>query len=69
MTPSMPYEHFKVLVKCQRKKGVRLIQGCDNGRATREFVSATADVVYFVTSLAIMSEFGGKYLCDLCNLT
>ena len=39
MTPSMPYEHFKVLVKCQRKNGVHLIQGCDNGRATRGFVS------------------------------
>ena len=25
--------------------------------------------VYFVTSLATMSEFGGKYLCDLYNLT
>ena len=44
MTPSMPYEHFKVLVKCQRKNGVHLIQGCDNGRATRG-LSAMADTV------------------------
>ena len=97
----------------QEKNGVGLIQGCDNGRAAREFVSATADAVrekvaailvdakffttlsdgsqakktgsdmkliltrmerngipvYFVTSLATMSEFGGKYLCDLYDLT
>ena len=113
MTPSMPYEHFKVLVKCQRKNGVHLIQRCDNGRTAREFVSAIAHTVrekvaailvdakffttlsdgsqakktgldmelmltrterngipvYFVTSLATMSEFGSKYLCDLYNLT
>ena len=113
MTPSMPCKHFKVLVKCKRKNGVGLIQGCDNRRAAREFVSATADAVRekvaailvdakffttlsdgsqakktrldmeliltrterngipvdFVISLPIMSEFGGKYLCDLYDLT
>ena len=113
MTQSMSHEHFKVLVKCQRKNGGRLIQECDDCRAAREFVSAIADAVrekvtailvvvkffitlsdssqakktgsdmeliltrterngipvYFVTSLATMSEFGGKYLCDLYDLT
>ena len=45
MAPSMLYGHFKVLVKCQRNNRVCLIQGCDNGRAAREFVSAIADAV------------------------
>ena len=34
-----------MLVKCQRKSGVRLIQGCNDGRAAREFMSAIAGAV------------------------
>ena len=40
--PTMPFSHFKVLVKCQRENGVRLIQGCDDGRAAKEFIHSIA---------------------------
>lgn len=45
MNPTMPLSHFKILVKCQKQNGVKLLQGCDDGRAAKEFISAIAAAV------------------------
>ena len=44
-TPSMPLSHFSVLVKCQRQNRVRLIEGKQNGKAAREFISCIATAI------------------------
>lgn len=45
LTPSMPHKHFKVLVKCQRENGVRLVQGKDGSNAAREYIHCIADAM------------------------
>ena len=45
LTPSMPHKHFKVLIKCQRANGVRLVEGKDGGNAAREFIHCIADAI------------------------
>ena len=45
ITPSMPHKHFKVLVKCQRANGVRLVEGKDGGHAAREFIHCIAGAI------------------------
>ena len=102
----MPLSHFQVMVAAQRENGVRLIEGCDDGCAAKQFINAISTAVkdkvaailvekefvsclsdgsqarktgdemeliltrvernglpcYFVTSLALMSQYGGKDL-------
>ena len=41
----MAHKHFKVLVKCQRANGVRLVQGKDSSNAAREFVHYIAEAI------------------------
>ena len=45
ITPSIAHKHFKVLVKCQHAKGVRLVQGKDSSNAAREFVHYIAEAI------------------------
>lgn len=45
LTPSMPFKHFEVLVKCQRANGVRLVQGKDNSNAAREYVHYISEAI------------------------
>ena len=33
LTPSMPHQHFAVLIKCQRENGVRLVEGRESNKA------------------------------------
>ena len=42
---TMPLKHFKVLVKCQRRNGVMLIKGKDNGTAAKEYIHSIADAI------------------------
>ena len=41
----MAHRHFKVLVKCVKANGVRLIEGKEDGKAGREFVHCIAEAV------------------------
>ena len=43
--PLMPLSHFRVLIKCQRQNGIRLVKGKDDGRACKEFVHYTANAI------------------------
>ena len=45
MEPTMAHRHFKVLVKCVKANGVRLIEGKEDGKAGREFVHCIAEAV------------------------
>ena len=45
MTPTMPLSHFEVLVKVQKTNGVNLIQGNQDGRAAREYISSLMHAV------------------------
>lgn len=42
MEPTMAHRHFKVLVKCVKANGVRLLEGKDDGKSGREFVQCIA---------------------------
>ncbi len=45
VTPTMPLQHFEVLIKCQRKNGVRLIKGKSDSHACKEYIHYIADAV------------------------
>ena len=45
MEPTVPHRHFKVLVKCVKASGVRLVERSENGRTGREFVHCIAEAV------------------------
>lgn len=45
LCPSMPLTHFKVLIKCMRENGVRLIQGKDDHRACKEYIHFIAEAI------------------------
>ena len=57
LTLSMPHKHFKVLVKCQRANGVRLVLGKDGGNAAREFIHCIADAIKKVCSCHCKQSF------------
>ena len=45
LEPTMPLKHFKVLVKCQRRNGVFLISGKDDGKAAKEYIHSIANAI------------------------
>ncbi|XP_065665100.1 zinc finger protein 862-like [Hydra vulgaris] len=45
LKPSMPHCHFKTLIKCQRLNGALLLQGKDNNKAAREYISCIASAI------------------------
>ncbi|XP_065662451.1 zinc finger protein 862-like [Hydra vulgaris] len=45
LNPSMPHSHFKTLIKCQRLNGVLLLEGEDNNKAAREYISCIASAI------------------------
>ncbi|XP_065642560.1 uncharacterized protein LOC136074184 [Hydra vulgaris] len=45
LKPSMPHSHFKTLIKCQRLNGALLLQGKDNNKAAREYISCIASAI------------------------
>ena len=45
MNPTISLAQFHTLVKVQRKNGVRLIEGHDDGKAAREFIHYIADTI------------------------
>ena len=58
MNPTMPLSHFKILVHIQKENGVKLLQGCDDGRAAKEFISAIASAVKEkVAAILVESKF------------
>ena len=45
LEPTLPSRQFKTLVKVQRENGVRLIEGKDDSKAVREYLSAITDAI------------------------
>ena len=56
--PTMPFTHFKVLVRCLRENGVRLINNMDNPKAGRALVAAIGSAVKNrISSILVASPF------------
>ena len=64
LTLSMPHKHFKVLVKCQRANGIRLVEGKDGGNAAREFIHCIADAIKEKCSAVIAGSHFMSILSD-----
>ena len=56
MNPTISLAQFHTLVKVQRKNGVRLIEGHDDGKAAREFIHYIADTISEKTAAIIGSS-------------
>lgn len=64
LNPSMPLKHFKILVKCQRENGVRLVEGKDDSNAAREFIHYIADAIKEKCAAVIASSHFISILSD-----
>ena len=66
LNPTMPLNHFKVLIKCQRENGVPvvLIEGRDNNNAAKEYIHCIADVVRDKCAAVIASKNFMSLLSD-----
>ena len=64
LNPQFPLSSFKLLVKCQRMNGVRLIDGKDDCKATGEYFDAITKAVTEKVAAVIASKNAMSLLSD-----
>lgn len=64
LNPQFPLSSFKLLVKCQRMNGVRLIDGKDDCKATGEYFNAITKAVTEKVAAVIASKNAMSLLSD-----
>ena len=60
----LPYSKFRVLVKCIKESGVKLIEGKDDGRAAREYCSEIANSIREKVAVLLCSNTAFGVLTD-----
>ena len=64
LNPQYPLSSFKLLIKCQRMNGVRLIDGQDDCKAAGEFFEAITKAVVEKVAAVIASKNAMSILSD-----
>ena len=64
LNPQLPMLSFKLLVKCQRMNGVRLISGKDDCKATGEYFEAISQAVKEKVAAVVASKNPMSLLSD-----
>ena len=64
LNPQLPLSTFKLLLKCQRMNGVRLIEGKDDCKATGEFFDAISKAVTEKVAAVVASQNAMSLLSD-----
>lgn len=62
--PTTPLSNFKILVKCQRMNGVRLIDGKDDGKSVGEYIDCIAKAVEEKVAAVLVSKNAMSLLSD-----